>query len=276
MGSKTKRVSRLTREERKEMPDDKPASEMTDEELAEAIKPEETKEEVKAESDTPELEEAPAEPVKEEVIPEEEPEAPEEKPPSRREQLRIQQLLQKYGDPGQRQAPQQRRDVLDYNKALEAEPEVIQQLEADRKRAEDTQYEQGRSDSSQELQYMQFYNNIRFDLPLVTEKLSKLDPVDAKALDDEYLAITGADPAKGYVRNPNIGYAEFVEARIEQAERLASSMTAQTTKNIAKQAAQTGLRPDGSQAKRLNLNQAPENMTLEELYASIGQKAPKQ
>jgi hypothetical protein len=125
------------------------------------------------------------------------------------------------------------------------------------------------------LQYTQFYNNIRFDLPLVTEKLSKLDPVDAKALDDEYLAITGADPNNGYVRNPDIGYAEFIEARIEQAQRLASSMNAQTAKNIAKQTAQTGLRPDGGQAKRLNLNQAPQNMTDEELYAVLGQKPPK-
>lgn len=215
--------------------------------------------------------------VEAEASPEEVPEeeaTPEELPPSRREQLRIQSLLQKYGDPRDRQAPSQQREQLDYQ-TLDAEPEVIKQLQEDRQRAEEIQYNRGRTESSQDLQYTQFYNNIRFDLPLVTEKLSKLDPIDAKALDDEYLAVTGADPANGYVRNPNIGYAEFIEARIEQAGRLAASMSATTTKNVARQAAQTGLRPDGGQAKRMNLNQAPENMTDEELYAVLGQKPPK-
>ena len=74
---------------------------------------------------------------------------------------------------------------------------------------------------------------------------------------------------------PNIGYAEFVEARLEQAERLATRMNQETVKNVAKQAATTGLRPDGSSAKKLNLNQAPQNMSIEELYASIGQTPPK-
>lgn len=219
-----------------------------------------------------EVEEAPAE-----ETPEEE---ESEKPPSRREQLRIQTLLQKYGPPPERpvqqQAPYQRNDALDYNQALDADPEVIKQLEADRKAAEQAQYNRGRDESNQALAYSQFYNNIRFDLPLVSEKLSKLDRQDAEALDLEYMKITGADPSRGYVQNPNIGYAEFIEARIEQAERLAASMAATTTKNIVKQAAQTGLRPDGSSSKRLNLNQAPENMSIEELYAVMGQKPPKQ
>lgn len=197
---------------------------------------------------------------------------------SRRKQERYIQLLDKFGPPPAQvqQAPYQRNDALDYNQALDADPEVIKQLEADRKAAEQAQYNRGRDESNQALAYSQFYNNIRFDLPLVSEKLSKLDRQDAEALDLEYMKITGADPSRGYVQNPNIGYAEFIEARIEQAERLAASMAATTTKNIVKQAAQTGLRPDGSSSKRLNLNQAPENMSIEELYAVMGQKPPKQ
>ena len=61
---------------------------------------------------------------------------------------------------------------------------------------------------------------------------------------------------------------------MELSTRLAKSMTADTAKNIAKQAAQTGVRPDGSSAKRLNLNKAPQQMTTEELYAVLGQKPP--
>lgn len=213
------------------------------------------------------------EPIEEEETPEEGKE--DEKPPSRREQLRIHKLLAKYGPPPERRsAPSQ--NPLDYENALDADPEVIQQLEADRRAIAQDQYQRGNLEAMQQMQFTQFYNNIRFDYPVVAEKMSKLDPDMAKALDDEYIAVTGANPANGTVRNPNIGYAEFVEARLEQAERLAQSMSANTAKNIAKQAATTGLRPDGSSAKRLNLNQAPEDMSMEELYAKIGQTPPKQ
>lgn len=207
---------------------------------------------------------------------ESEQEAPEERQPSRREQLRIQTLLQKYGDPRSRQAPSQTapqtRDALDYSTALDADPEVVRQLEADRQRTEQLSYNEG----LRRAEAIEFKTNIRLDLPLVSEKLNKLDPRDAEALDKEYLYTVGFDPQTGYVQNPNIGYAEFIEARIDQAERLAQAMSAQTVKNVAKQAAATGLRPDGSSAKRLNLNQAPQSMSIEELYASIGQKPPKQ
>lgn len=258
-------------------------SQMTDDELNKVIEtgivpeeptsePAEVPEEPVAEVEEPE---APAEEAPQEEDPKE---VPEVQPPSRREQLRIQTLLAKYGNPAERspqQAPSQPTNALDYATALDTDPEIVQQLEADRKAVAQQAFTQGREEATQALAYTQFYNNIRFDLPLVSEKLSKLDPLDAQSIDQEYMAITGADPTRSYVRNPNIGYAEFVEARLEQAERLARSMTAQTTKNIAKQAATTGLRPDGSSAKRLNLNQAPEHMTLEELYASIGQTQPK-
>ncbi len=237
---------------------------------AQADEPETPVEEESTE-DKPEVEEEQeqedAEGETEEV--EEEPEKP-----SRREQLRIQTLLKKYGDPRiERQAPSQ--EQLDYSQALDADPEVVKQLTEDRQQYGTAEYNRGQSESTQALQYTQFYNNIRFDMPLVKDKLSKLDPMDAKAIDDEYVAITGADPERGYVRNPDIGYADFVEARLEQAERLAKSMAAQSSKNIARQAAQTGLRPDGSVSKRLNLNKDPSDMSLEELYAVTGAAGPK-
>lgn len=260
-------------------------SQMTDEEINKVIEtgvePDETPEPVEAPSEP--AEEQPAEaPAEEPAEVEEEPAeeaAPEEKPPSRREQLRIQQLLAKYGDPSQRQAPPQPSQpnaALDYNTALDADPEVIAQLEADRKRAGQASRDEGYSEGLRKAEAIEFRTNIRLDLPLVAEKLQKLDPRDAEALDKEYLYTVGFDPATGYVQNMNIGYAEFIDARIDQAERLASAMNAQTVKNIAKQSAQTGLRPDGSSAKRLNLNQPAQNMTMEELYAAIGQTPPKQ
>lgn len=220
--------------------------------------------EVQAEPETP-VEEPEAAPT------DEEPEkAPEETPPSNRLLTRAQKLLEKYGPPEPRTS-QPRKDALDYSNALDADPEVIKQLEADRQRTQESSYNEG----LKKAEAIEFKTNIRLDLPLVQEKMSKLDPRDAEALDKEYLYTVGFDPQTGYVQNPNIGYAEFIEARIEMAERMGQAMSAETAKNVAKQAAATGLRPDGSSAKRLNLNQAPENMTMEELYASIGQTPPK-
>ena len=261
-------------------------SELTDEELNKVIEtgvePDEPETpEPKEAEPTAQEEETPIEPEIQdspEPIEEEQPkEVPEEKPPSRREQLRIQTLLQKYPrlrDKGQQQAPSQQ-ETLDYSKELDADPEVINRLEEDRRVATESAFYDGNERAMKNLQFTQFYNDIRFDLPLVSEKMSKLEPEVAKAIDQKYLQITGANPATGTVDNPNISYLEFVEAEIEFGQRLAESMSRNTANNIAKQAATTGLRPDGSSAKRLNLNQAPENMTDEELYAAIGQKPPK-
>ncbi len=220
------------------------------------VEPEEVEEEV-AEEETP------AEPEQEE--------APAEAPPSNRLLTRAQKLLEKYGPPQQRPASQPREQVLDYSQALDADPAVIEQLEADRQRVGQSQYNEG----LRRAEFIEFKTNVRLDLPLIQEKMSKLDPRDAETLDREYLYTVGFDPQTQTVRNPNLGYAEFIEARIEMAERMGSSMSVETAKNVAKQAAATGLRPDGSSAKRLNLNQAPENMSIEELYAKIGQTPPK-
>lgn len=245
---------------------------MADEEINE----EEKVEEVVADESQPETpqeeapeEEAPQEEVAEEEQPEEKPEEPAEEPPSRREQYRIQQLLAKYGPPTSQNRPDPK--GLDYEQTLDADPEVIKQLEADRQRVAEREYSRG----IEEVRASEFRTNIRLDYPLVKDKLEKLDPVDVESLDREYLYTVGFNPETGSVRNNTIGYAEFVEARIEQAERLASRMNAETVRNVAKQAASTGLRPDGSSARNLNLNRDPKDMTLEELYASIGQKPPK-
>lgn len=239
------------------------------------VKPDETPEVKLAEPTGNEsgVEETP-EPIEEEEAPEEGKEA--EQPPSRREQLRIQQLLAKYGPPPERRsAPSQKQNVLDYEQALDADPEVIQQLEADRRAYAQSEHQRGSQEAMRDLQFMEYKNNIRFDLPLVSEKLSKVDPRIADAIDRKYLQFTGFNPSNGTVANPNVGYADFVEAELEFGQEVAKSMSEDTVRNVAKQSAQTGLRPDGSSAKRLNLNQAPEDMSLEELYAKIGQKPPK-
>lgn len=217
----------------------------------------------------------------EEVTAEETPKEEEsEKPPSRREQRRVRDLLAKYPQlADQPQAPsQQRNDRLDYSEALNADPDVIKQLETDRQREGQTQYNAG----LEQAKSIQFHTRLEIDAPKIEAKYPKLNPespdFDAAAADDinsMYIYLTGYNAQTGAILNPNIRYADFVEAQMGLSDRLASQKIAETTKNIAKQASTTAIRPDGSSAKRLNLNRQPHEMTMEELYASIGQPMPK-
>lgn len=157
----------------------------------------------------------------------------------------------------------EKKALLDYKKTLDADENVYEQLENDRREAS----EQGYSRGLQQAQSLEWKTNLRMDLPLVKEKLDKLDPVDAEAIDKEYLFYSGFDPNTGTVRNPNISYAEFVEARVEQATRLAERLAVQSQRNIAQQAANTGVRPTGGTANRgVNITSAEDiaKMTPEE------------
>lgn len=273
-------------------------ADMTDEELqqviATGIEPEEKPE-------SQEEPEAPAEetPLEEEEKPaaEEEPEKPEEEPaeeepkeeepqPSRREQLRIQDLLKKYGPPQERsQAPSQKPDLLNYEEALDADPAVLEQLSKDRDANGQFQYNAG----LEAAKTIQFETRLELDAPTVEAKYTFLnprdkenfDPVRANAMNTLFLQQVGYDPGnpqKGIpssVQNSSIRYRDFVEAQMEFAEALMADRQNTTVKNVARQAATTGLRPDGSAAKKFNLNKNPQDMSTEELYAAIGQTPPK-
>lgn len=260
-------------------------SQMTDEELQRVIttgvepdeEPESPAVEEPEEAETPEPEAEEEEKPAEEPQEESEEEAPEEKPPSRREQLRIQQLLDRYGPPPERAQPSQPKP-LNYQEALNADPEAIEQLEADRQNYGQSQYNAG----IEQAKTIQFHTRLEIDAPQVESQYKFLnprdkenfDPVRADAMNRLYLNATGfqpGDPARGIpdsVVNPNIRYRDFVESQMEFAEALMADKQVQTSKNIARQAATTGLRPDGSSAKRLNLNKNPSDMTDEELYAA--------
>ncbi|MCB1712575.1 MAG: hypothetical protein KDH96_08935 [Candidatus Riesia sp.] len=204
----------------------------------------------------------------------------EEKPPSRREQLRIQQLLKKYGDPqqGHAQQPPKSSSEMDYSKELNADEELIKQLEADRNATAQRSYEEGLKRAD----FIEWNTSLRIDAPIVAQKYPILDknstefhPAIADAVNMWYLRMTGYDANSRTVKDPSISYADFVDSYMELVEETAAQKNLKTVKNVAKQAAATGLRPDGSSAKRLNLNQAPEKMSIEELYAAIGQKPPQ-
>lgn len=215
--------------------------------------------------------EAPEPPV-EEVVEEapEEPEEPEEKPPSRREQLRIQDILAKREKAQQPTPPASA--GLNYATDLNAEPEIVKQLEADRQAAANASYQAGIKQADS----IRWEALLNADAPTIETKYPQLDktssdfhPALANAINSMYLSSVGYDADNKTVTNPNIRYRDYVESVFELANEIAGEKIQSTTTNIKKQVANTGLRPDGSTSKRLNLNQSPNQMTPEELEAKI-------
>lgn len=260
---------------------DKDASQMTDEELDQMIESgstldvspseptteEEVVDEVAEEVETP-TEEVEAEPAEEEVAVED------PQPASPRENLRIQKLIERMKQaPVQPEAPKP--TGLDYGQALDADPEVIKQLEADRQAASQTAYSQG----LEQAKSIQFHTRLELDAPKVEAKYAVLNPEDkenfnpalANAVNTWYLQSAGYDQTSGSVANSDIRYADFVEGIMELGEVIGAKKAVVAAKNVAKQVRSTGLRPDGSSAKKLDLTKSPDQMTDEELDAFLGQ-----
>lgn len=209
--------------------------------------------------------------VQEEV--QEEPEVAEvqEDKPSRRESLRIQKLIEKLKQNEKPEDPLPKFKGLDYESTLDADSEVIEQLNNDRKNYAEQAYNEG----LERAKSIQFHTRLEIDAPKVISKYQKLDPdnkeqfnpVLADAINTWYLNTAGYNSEKDTVTNSNIRYSEFVDSIFELANEIAGDKVQSSVKNIAKQAATTGLRPDGSTVKKMNLNQPIDKMSMEELIA---------
>jgi hypothetical protein len=260
--------------------DEKDVSQLTDEELDQAIESgshsdespeEETTEEVvenvQEEQEAPEQEEQ-----VEEVKEDEEPAQEQEPAPSKRENLRIRQVLEKLK---QQDQPQEYKSKgMDYREALDADDEIYQKLEKDRQDQANNAYQQG----LQRANSVTFHTRLELDSSKVESKHPQLNPSSPEfdpeindALAAQYVYMTGYDAKTDTVKNPNLRWAEFVDANMELANRIAGQKVQTSQRNIAKQAATTGLRPDGSSSKRMNLNKDPGSMSDEELEAVIAQ-----
>jgi hypothetical protein len=157
--------------------------------------------------------------------------------------------------PTQRQSNSQ---GLNYRDVMEAPDDVIQQLEQDR----DAVRSQARNEVLDEVRRVQFETNLKIDLPLVQDKLSKLDPSAAQALDRAYLQFVGFNPQTGVPAVDGVSYAEFIDAQLELANSIATNRVVDTQRNIAKQAAQAGVRPDGGVRQGFKLNSVEDMRNL--------------
>lgn len=195
------------------------------------------------------------------------------KPESRRENLRIRQLVAKLQEERAKPHVPQHQGGLDYRTELNADDEVLKRLEADRQAAAERSFKEGLAYADS----VQFHTRLEIDTPKVMTKYPQFDqdsehfnPVAADAINQWYLATVGYDAKTGMVKNPNVRYADFVEGIMELADEMAGHKVAESRRNITNQAANTGLRPDSNSTKRLNLNKDPGAMTDEELDAVLG------
>jgi hypothetical protein len=201
---------------------------------------------------------------------------PEERPASRREKLRIQQLLAKLKD-------ERVEDEPPAQSSRRTPPEDDPTEQPDKRRNNWDEFGQRMyNEGLQRAQAIQFHTRLEIDAPRIEGRYPQLDknseefnPVLADALNKGYLTMVGYNPKTDTVKNSDIRYADYIEAQFELASEIASTRVAEETKSVRRQAAQTGLRPDGSEpAKRLNLNKPASQMTDEELKAKIRQLNP--
>ncbi len=227
----------------------------------------------------------PEQPVEEpapEVTPEqpEEPAVEEEEPPvSHRESKRIAQLLEKMkarDEPAPAaQAPVDNRPII---------PEGDYDLEDVNKMAREyseSAYKRGLSEAQAYNNANTFATRLELDTPKVAAKYKFLDqdsdefdPGRADFVNRLFLTSVGYDDKTGTVNNNNLRYHEFVEGMMEMVEITAAGKTAESAKNVAQQAAATGVRPSGT-APTAYQGLDPKKMTDAQLDAIIAQSLPR-
>jgi hypothetical protein len=245
---------------------------MNDEDKTE-VQTQETKEleSVASEGVDPRLVVEPEEAVESEE-PEEEPEEvepePEEPAPvSHRENKRIQDLTRKLAESNRTQPsqPQPSSQIIgegDYDL------DQINQLARDHG---DARY----NEALERSRAIEFKLGLKVEAPIVAQKYDELNPKSdnfdlgrREFIDELYLKSTGYNEKTGTVQRTDIGYEEFVDGIMDMVDRSASAKSADTTKNLAKQASQTGIRPN-SVAKKTYQGTDPKKMTDDQLRQAI-------
>lgn len=251
------------------MDDEKPIEEVID-------TPEATEETTQVEEKEAEVveAEAPVEEAPQEITQE----VPQEPEMSHRKAKRLEKLEGLVERLKGKPEPAAKTEGIDYRQMIDAPDEVYQQLETKSQEYGQAQFNAG----LEEAKSIRFHTRLEIDAPRVEAKYPQFDknseefnPGLANTVNEWYLATVGYDGQSDRVNNPNLRYSDFVEGIMELADNVGTTKAANSVKNIAKQAASTGLRPDGSTVKPMDLSKDPQDMTNEELEAAIGSTMPR-
>jgi hypothetical protein len=207
----------------------------------------------------------------------EEAEVTEEKPVSRRESKRIQAILDKLAQGDTQYQPRATQRPNSRQVIPEGEYDLEQVNEMAHKYGEEA-YNRGLSEAQAYNIANTFVTRLEIDTPRVNSKYefldaesSDFDPGVAGFVNRMYLNAVGYDPNTGLVRNMDIRYGEFIDGVMDMIDMVSTGKVADSAKNIAGQAARTGVRPGGSTTKPVYQGGNPKKMTDAQLDAVINQ-----
>jgi hypothetical protein len=200
-----------------------------------------------------------------------------EKPTSPRENKRIQRLLDKL----QVQEEAKKEAPTLTPKQIEEGDYTLDQINAMFKEGQQEAYTTALQKAQESANATTFATRLEIDAPKMHSKYPYLDPESdefdpgrSEFVNRLFLTTVGYDDKTGIVKNTGLRYNEFIEGFQEMVELSTNSQRADSTKNIAKQAAQTGIRPGGV-TKTVYQGDDPRKMTDAQLDAAIANMLPK-
>lgn len=115
-----------------------------------------------------------------------------------------------------------------------------------------------------ERQLERFVDNLDYDLERISDKYPELDPdssefnpIRANRLNRMYYDYIGFDPEKGNVpARTDVRYRYFIDGMMGLADELATARNSDSTRNIARQAARTGVRPNATSTHSVHIDSA--------------------
>lgn len=175
--------------------------------------------------------------------------------------LKLNSLLERIKTPQSKYTPPNLRD------RIEADDAIIEDLESINTQA----YSEGLRQANS----IRVHTQLEIDGPKAASKYPILDqdsnefnPAVADTLNNLYLDRVGYDPKTDTFSDPNVRYLPFMDAIMELVDTVASNKVQESRKNIAQQASNTGIRPNGTAAKAYT-GDDPSKMTNEQLSAMI-------
>ncbi len=124
----------------------------------------------------------------------------------------------------------------------------VDQLAADRRQYAQQSYNEGVRQGQSFYEAERFADRLEVDIDRVMSKREDIDEVTEQLLVESYLDKVGAredQSGRMIIENPNLRFRDFADEQLKKIDDLVQRKLAQSTKNIATQAARTGVRPNG-------------------------------
>jgi hypothetical protein len=125
----------------------------------------------------------------------------------------------------------------------------IDQLQQDRQQYGQRTFNEGVRQGAAFYEAERFADRLEVDIDKVMSKRDDIDEVTEKMLVESYLDKVGAredSAGRLIIGNPNLRFRDFADAKLKEIDDLVQLKLSQSTKNIASQAARTGVRPNGA------------------------------